>query len=62
MIAADREIEAVLDRHADRRQPGAEPEQRDEVRQHGGERHEPPPRPAALGFRIDGRKEAGHAA
>ena len=47
MIAADREVEAMLDRHADRRQPGAEPEQRDEVRQHRGERHEPPPRPAA---------------
>ena len=57
----DCEIEAVLDRHADRGQPGAEPEQRHEVGQDGGERHQPPSRPAALGFRIEGGKEAGHS-
>ena len=56
----DGEVEAVLDRHADRRQPGAKAEQRDEVREDGGERHQPPSRPAALGLRIDGGKEAGH--
>ncbi len=56
----DGEVEAMLDRHPDRRQPGAKAEQRDEVREDGGERHEPSSRPAALGLRVDGGKEAGH--
>ena len=54
----DREVEAMLERHADCCQAGAEAEERDEVGKHGGGGHEATAWPAALGFRIDGGKEA----
>ena len=52
----DREVEAMLERHADCRQARTETEERDEVGKHGRGGHEATAWPAGLRFRIYGGK------